>query len=33
MKDLYFVYLAITVPMVITGLIALYQIGLRVGYL
>lgn len=33
MKDLYDIYLAIVVLMVITGLVVYYQIRLRDGYL
>lgn len=33
MKDLYDIYLAIVVLMVITGLVVYYQIGLMDGYL
>lgn len=32
MKDAYDIYLTITVPLVIAGLVVCHQIGLRVGY-
>lgn len=32
MKAAYEIYLTITVPLVITGLVVCHQIGLRVGY-